>query len=239
MSVAMPGWQERVCRVDGIDGAGCSFYVASGAENFRVTQYGGEREFTQEMIDSIEPGDTFFDIGACIGFVAIHAARRGARVCAFEPDPQFRERLKQNVALNQLDNVHVLGWAISDTDGLAELFTDGQHGLSPTLAPSSGRGSVKTPLRSIDSAVANGELSVPQVVKLDIEGAEVRALRGMMKTLAGLQRPRKLFLEVHPPFIQQFGDDPADVETILDDCGYRLVDRRGRYEQLHEIWEAA
>ncbi len=239
MTITKPGWQERVCRVDGIDARGCLFHVASGAENFRVTQYGGEREFTQQMTEAVAPGETFFDIGACIGFVAIHAARRGAKVYAFEPDPQFRSRLVQNVSLNELHDVHVLGWAISDADGTATPFTDGQHGLSPTLAPSTGRGSIETPLRSIDSAIATGELSMPHVVKLDIEGAEVRALRGMRQTLAHDDRPRQLFLEVHPPFIQQFGDDPAEVEAILSGAGYKLIDRRGRYEQLHEIWEAA
>ncbi len=239
MAATATGWQERVCRVDGIDPRGCLFHVASGAENFRVTQYGGEREFTQRMIEAVSPGETFFDIGSCIGFVAVHAGLRGANVYAFEPDPEFRGRLHENLRLNELANVRVLGWAISDADGAATLFTDGQHGLSPTLAPSAGRGAVRTPLRAIDSAIANGELPMPHIVKLDIEGAEVRALRGMRRTLVAVDRPRQLFLEVHPPFIQQFGDDPAEVESILSGAGYRLVDRRGRYEQLHEIWEAA
>ncbi len=231
-------WQERVHRVDALDPRGCDFHVGSGAENFRVKQFGGELDFTRRMIEAIQPDDTFFDIGSCIGFVAIHAARRGAKVVAFEPDPQLRARLTQNIALNELD-VQVMPVAVSNRDGVATLYTDGQHGLSPTLAPTAGRGAIETVMRSIDSLIASGEIAKPGLIKLDIEGAEVRALNGMKQLLRGRDRPRQIFIEVHPPFIEQFKDDPAAVEAILLGCGYRLVDRRGRYEQLHEIWEAA
>ncbi len=239
MTAAVKGWTERVCRVDGIVASGCAFYVASGAENFRVNQYGGEREFTQEMIDAVQPGEVFFDIGACIGFVSVHAAAKGAIVHAFEPDPQFRARLKQNISLNKRDKVNVHGWAISENDGAMTLYTDGSHGTSPTLFASEGRGSVEVVVRSIDSAIATGELPPPHVVKLDIEGAEIKALRGMMKLLSAPGKPRKIFIEVHPPFIEQFGDDPAELEAILTSSGYIRTVQRGRYDQLHEIWEVA
>jgi len=233
-----PAWVERVCRVDGIDASGVLFAVASGTENFRVNQYGGEREFTQAIVESVSAGEVLYDIGACIGFVTVHAAKRGARVIGFEPDAQLRARTKQNLELNNLDAT-LFDVAISDTDGHATLYTDGGHGTSPTLFSTDGRGTTRVRVRSIDSLIEAGQLPAPHVIKLDIEGAEVRALRGMQQLLSSEARPRRLYIEVHPPFILQFNDDPADVEKILTHAGYTLIDRHTRYEQLHETWEIA
>jgi FkbM family methyltransferase len=231
-------WMPRVCRVDAIDASGVLFAVASGTENFRVNQFGGEREFTQAIIESVSMNEVLYDIGTCIGFVTVHAAKRGAKVIGFEPDAQLRARTQHNLTLNQLEAT-VLNVAIADTDGEITLYTDGGHGTSPALFNTDGRGTARVPMRSIDSLLAAREIPAPHVIKLDIEGAEVRALRGMSRLLSSDVRPRKLYIEVHPSFITQLNDDPGDVEKILVNAGYILRDRQQRYAQLHEIWEAA
>ena len=230
-------WVPTIRSIDSIV-PGCLFHVGSGTENFRVSQFGGEKEFTQQMIDAIRPGDVFFDIGTCIGFVAVHAAKRGANVMAFEPEPQLRKRALENLKLNSAAGVRVMDWAVSDGDGTADLFSDGPHGCSPTLAATDGRTPVTVRTRSIDAAIADGTLPTPQLIKLDIEGAEVKALRGMTSLLAATDRPRMLFIEVHPPMIKSMGDDVAELARILNGAGYELIANDVRYEQMHQVWSA-
>ena len=238
MSAALkPAWVPRIVTVDAIV-PGCRFHVGSGVENFRISQFGGEREFTQQIIDEIAPGETLFDIGSCVGFVAVHAGQKGANVVAFEPEPGIRRRLLENIELNGLPNVRVMDWAVADRAGTATLFTDGAHGNSPSLAGDRTRSAIEIRTGSIDDAIAARLLPAPQVIKLDIEGAEVRAVRGMKNLLAGANKPRSLFVEVHPPFIEQMGDDLAEFKAILTASGYGLASELGRYDQLHQIWHA-
>lgn len=230
-----PVWTPRIAQVDVIV-PGCKFHVGSGTENFRVTQFGGELEFTRQMIEAIRPGDVFFDIGSCIGFVAVHARRRGAGVVAFEPEPTFRQRLTENLALNGQHDVRVIDWAVSDSVGEATLFTDGAHGTSPTLATTAPRNAITIPTGTIDDGMTSEKLPWPTLVKIDIEGAEVRALRGMRGVLRSSNKPRTIFIEVHPPMIQTFGDDVSELHAILTQAGYELASEEGRWEQLHHVW---
>ncbi len=232
-----PVWTPRIAQVDTIV-PGCRFHVGSGTENFRVTQFGGELEFTRRMMEEIRSGDVFFDIGACIGFVAVHARKRGAGVVAFEPEPSFRARLKENLALNGQHDVPVVDWAVSDAVGTATLFTDGAHGTSPTLATTAPRDAVEISTGTIDNGLATENLPWPTLMKMDIEGAEVRALRGMRGLLRSSNKPRAIFIEVHPPMIQTFGDDVSELHAILTRAGYELATEEGRWEQLHHIWRA-
>ncbi|HEX8342305.1 MAG TPA: FkbM family methyltransferase, partial [Tepidisphaeraceae bacterium] len=105
-----PAWTPTIARLDDIHPGGCLFHVGSPNENFRIRRYGGERDFVKAMIDAIRPGESFFDIGASVGLVSVHARRRGARVTAFEPDPGIRARLFGNLSLNGIDDVHVVDW---------------------------------------------------------------------------------------------------------------------------------
>ena len=121
---------------------GATFEVAGPVEDFRVAAYGGEEEFTERILKAIGKGEVFFDIGTCVGLVAVHAAQKGARTYCFEPDPYWRSRLKRNLELNSLNEVTILEWAVSDSEGEAVLFTDGAEGNSPSLRRVGERGSL-------------------------------------------------------------------------------------------------
>lgn len=239
MTTTAKPWMPRIARVDALDPAGCLFHVGSPAENFRVTRLGGEQEYLRRLLDTLRPDDVLYDIGACIGLVSVHARRRGAAVVAFEPEPTFRGRLKENLALNGIDDVRVVDWAVADREGEITLYTDGQHGTSPSLSRTEGRGTMRVRTATLDGAIGRGELPPPTVVKMDIEGAEVRALRGMTALLSLPGRPRAVFLEVHPPMLADLGDGPADVTAILSDSGYRLADEGDREQQMLQVWVAA
>jgi hypothetical protein len=81
-----------------------------------------------------------------------------------------------------------------------------------------------------------GRLPRPTVIKLDIEGAEILALRGAKQLLTGPDRPRALFIEVHDTYLPGFGSSAGEVHEILREYGYTHdVYRAKRDGQTHLI----
>jgi FkbM family methyltransferase len=151
----------------------------------------------------IKPGMTVFDIGANIGFFAVAAARLvgpTGMVVAFEPNPAVAARFRENVELNGLtERLKVEQSAVGDFDGTAEFcfaLTHLQGRFSDLPYVPSGAETTPVPCCTIDSYVASTQL-VPDVVIMDVEHAEGRALRGMKSVL---QRYKPLvFIEMHGP----------------------------------------
>ena len=72
-------------------------------------------------------------------------------------------------------------------------------------------------------------------MKIDVEGAEAKVLKGAAKLLNGPNRPRLIFVEVHPDFLPAFGDSPEGVEELLRSAGYTLIATSRRAEQYHLV----
>jgi Methyltransferase FkbM domain len=91
----------------------------------------------------------------------------------------------------------------------------------------------------LDAEMVRNSLMVPTVLKIDIEGAEILALRGARKLLSGLfgPKPRVVFLEVHPKFLPAFNAVVEDVYELMENCGYSRTSSRVRDDQLHEVYQ--
>jgi hypothetical protein len=220
------------------DADGVRFEITNMSEHYRVVNHGGETEYTHAMLANLHSDDVLYDVGANVGMVALHAAKK-CRTIAFEPDPSFRSRLEANMALNPGGRLTVEPVAVSDHDDTVELFTNGAGGNSPSLAHHEGvEGRVSVTARSLDSLLAEGSLPKPTVIKMDIEGAEILALRGATKLLQGPDRPRALFIEVHDTLLPDFGSTPEEVHAVLEEFGYtNAVYRAKRADQWHLILE--
>ncbi|MBX0331023.1 FkbM family methyltransferase [Oscillochloris sp. ZM17-4] len=217
-----------------------TFEIHSPVEDIRVTGYGGEREAWAYFLTILRPTDVIFDVGASVGLYAIAAAAvatRGA-VYAFEPDPETRTRLIRNAELSMTHNLTIIDWAASDQDGHGTLYTDGASGFAPSLAPQDrpggpkGQALVRT--RPVDDALAAGELPLPSVLKIDIEGAEAACLRGCARLLAGAfgGPPRLIFVELHPLFLPGFGATVAEVRDQIARAGYHVQWQQERDQQI-------
>ncbi len=216
---------------------GCSFEITSRMERFRVTGYGDEPDSIERVLSEVRPGDVFYDIGSCVGMYSLHAALLGSVVVAFEPDPSYRKRLKRNIQINGLSRkVSVLDWAVSDAIGVAPLYTNGLDGKSPSLRQEGDRGSTIVRTNTIDNAISSGEIAWPQLIKIDVEGAEILALRGMRATLSAHNAPRRLFVELHPGFLSAFGSSVDECDRIIQSGGYRRSHVQERSEQLHVMY---
>jgi FkbM family methyltransferase len=167
---------------------------------------------------------------------AIHAAVRCKQVFAFEPDPGFQQRIQRNCSLNYLSNIHILPWAVSNQSGQTTLFTGGVAGKSPSLRDFGQGAPLSIEARSLDEEILQGRLPRPTVIKMDIEGAEWLALRGMSKLLSSPSPPRSLFVEIHPSFLRHFDASVEDVLSLIGSSGYQRVYHASRDQQEHFIF---
>lgn len=176
----------------------------------------------------LKPGMTFIDIGANMGLFTLFAASRvgaAGRVVTIEPSTREMQILKDNVERNALGNVKLYPMALSDRASEAELLvarlqnsghnTLGAFGYNTALDH---REEVRT-LR-LDELVQSEKLDRVDVIKMDIEGGELAALRGAGETLERF-RPVVL-IELSDRALQHQSSTSAEVLALLAQHGYRF-----------------
>lgn len=210
-----------------VGGAEASFHVTSRTEYERATTLVGERAVVEALLAEVAASDTFWDVGANVGLYTCLVADRLADggVVAFEPHPGNAERLRRNLRLNGLDAA-LDRRALSDAEGEAALHVVGQEagaGAHTLKGSADADGRVDVTLARGDALVADGEYDLPNLVKVDVEGAELEVLRGMEGTLADPDC-RAVFVEVH----RSHGVGVSEVRDLLETAGFaveRLQDR--------------
>jgi FkbM family methyltransferase len=174
----------------------------------------------------LRTGGTFVDVGANWGYFTLlgaHAVGAGGRVAALEPDPRLFATLSANVAANGLAQVAALPVAAAERDGpltLAGHAEDGGNwGVSSLVADGDGpRFRVRG--RPVDAVLNELGIERVELLKMDIEGAEDAALRGMTKGLAR-GRYRRVLLELHPRLHPRGAALLDDVAAAFTRAGYR------------------
>jgi FkbM family methyltransferase len=179
------------------------------------------KDFTM-LLQLVRPGAVFLDIGANIGWYSVHVAVRDplARVIAVEPIPSSYRWLVAAIAANNLPNVTAINAAVGAEPGTMTLFVDPTISGAASAAPSTGPEGlqrVECPVSTIDDIVAERGGTV-DVVKLDIEGAELLALEGGTRTLAA-HHPI-VFCEMLRKLTKPFGYHPNDIIALMRGHGY-------------------
>jgi FkbM family methyltransferase len=170
------------------------------------------------MLAFVEPGDVVLDLGAHIGTFALPAAAMGCRVIAVEPSPANVALLEAAVARNRFGNVEVVAAAACSRSGRVSFRPSGPHGYVATRA-TSGETVMVTGLRVDDILRARGVERVA-FVKMDVEGSELRALRGMSGLLSRKDAPPILY-EANGHCLGFYGSTPNAVVAELERHGYR------------------
>lgn len=215
-------WLKKTVRIDGHTvhinprDFGIAFELQSTGEY--------ERKSMALCMEVLKPGMTFVDIGAHVGLYSLQAARRvgpTGRVFSFEPDAGNFSYLERNMKGNGYTNVTLLQQAVTDTTGPITLyqsrFNTGDH---RTYFVSRGRRAVQIPGTTLDDFFADKPQTV-DVIKIDIEGAEEAALRGMTETLE--RNPNVvLLIECCPDFLRKAGTDPTALLRSLAEKGFHL-----------------
>lgn len=174
------------------------------------------------------PGAVALDVGANVGAYALLLGawvRPGGRVYAFEPSPAAFDGLRRHVALNGLAGVvHPVRAAVSDRTGTAALAGADQQGTSRLAM--AGDGTTETvETMTIDDFCARRGIA-PTLIKIDVEGWELEALRGARETIARGGEGLALFVEMHPTAWRERGLEPDEVRNELARQGLRAVPLR-------------
>ena len=193
----------------------------------RLIDYG---IYEPEMIESIKailrPGDTFIDLGGNEAYFSLIAARHigpSGKVFCIEPQERLWPTIIQNASANRISNIIIVPYGVSDSKGQVEIT------LYPSL--NSGASSIVTTFRSsfyprqqislasLDALIEEYRIDVVDLIKIDIEGFEVNALRSASKALQS-HKIKKLLIEIHPLQLKRLGQSEKDLFSLLQDHGY-------------------
>ncbi len=190
--------------------------VAVAGPKFSRDQY--EPALTQAFVENLHEGMIVYDIGAHWGYFSLLASRHvgdAGKIIAFEPHPHNVRVMEKNLKLNGIHNVHLLKVAVADTSGVATFDLGEDTGLGRL----SQKGSYQVRVVRLDDLFEQGEIPSPQLVKIDIEGAEGAALRGMRHILE--EAKPIVLLETH-------GDEAyTESDTLLRQLGYQQIQLEG------------
>jgi FkbM family methyltransferase len=229
-----------ICSHDGlIAGKTIRFHVNNPVEKFRLQRFGGEKDQLEALLALLRPDDVLYDIGSSVGAWSIPAAALvdKGKVISFEPDPENQQRLLKNYKLNGLTNFQLMPIAVGDNPGEMELFTAGAYAASPSLRPVNKIStSIKVKIETVDHLISMQEIPPPSIVKIDIEGAEMMALKGMSNLLSGNYKPRALVLELHPLFLPSFHTNLTEIFQFLMEKGYQIGKLASREDQVICTW---
>ncbi len=175
----------------------------------------GSYEFHKqhEFIQRVKPGQTVYDIGANVGFYTLLASElvgSTGKVFAFEPLPRNLHYLVKHINLNHLSNVEVCDWAVGDYDG-SQYFDPGSN---PSMGHLADEGPIQVQLRTLDGLFDAPDFSPPDILKIDVEGAEDRVLNGARNILE--RYSPVLFIATHGQ------EQNRRCISILESLGYRL-----------------
>jgi FkbM family methyltransferase len=146
---------------------------------------------------TVQRGDAVYDIGANVGFYTLLSsvlAGPSGVVYAFEPLPRNIELLKKHLLLNHIANVQVIESAVADKPGTASFELSGSA-LQGKLGGDPAATSITVNVVSLDQIVAERNLRLPRLMKVDVEGAEYDVLVGAEHTIKSA-RP-VIFLATH------------------------------------------
>lgn len=177
----------------------------------------------QRSLTLLQPGDVAIDVGANLGIWSLLAARRGARVHAFEPVPAIAARLRQHIADNGAA-VDVNQLAAGSERGSLPFFAvaDGNTGASSLSRQRDDSEEIDVDVVPLDDLIDHADL-----MKVDVEGAEILVFRGARRLLSSDDAPI-VFFEMSEQLSGSFGASGADVKRFLADCGYRIYRWDGR-----------
>ena len=183
-----------------------------------------EPKETLLFLETVKTGDTVWDIGANVGYYTVLAAKiAGAKgkIIAFEPDEENAKLLKENLELNKCQNVVVRPEAVFETNGRIGFNLEKNNKGDSSVAKDDA-GKISVPCVTIDSFFSSERELSPSVIKMDIEGAEIQALRGGTKTLLSLKKI-KLFIEYNPASLKKLGNNPESLLELLSKLEFRII----------------
>jgi|GEM_PF-3119393 len=204
-----------------------------------------EYKQTQVFLSLVNESTIFYDIGANMGYYSLLTAVHGGRAFAFEPSPEILQWLNVNIELNRnLKPITVVPEAVSDHDGTVTFFPhrEGNFGVGKIFADKTiaTENSVVAPSITVQSKTLDSvveKYGAPNLIKMDIEGAEYFVLKNPPELLRRTDAP-VLLIEFHEIAIKELGGSIEVLREGLLKIGYRCYKICGIHKETKEqTWE--
>lgn len=188
-----------------------------------------EAEYEKEVLEFadsfLKEGDNVIDIGANIGFLSIHFSQiiKFGKVYCFEPNEKLHLQLKNNFSINNLNNYTLESKAISSENTSSFLNVSNQHntGLS-SLSDFKNINTIEIETIKLDDYTLPNNVTL---IKIDVEGAELNALKGMKNVL--LNHKPFLIVEIVNKQLQNFNSNSKEVYSFLLHLQYSAYKKEG------------
>jgi FkbM family methyltransferase len=186
-----------------------------------------EPKTTQYLCSSLTFGHVFMDIGANAGYFSLLASRcvgQAGKVLAVEPNPAMAKQLRQNTERSGLTNVDIAEAACFDSVEVRDLYIGNPYNTGNSSLSGNNLAwtkSVEVACTTVDLLVEKHGLQRVDLVKIDVEGAELQVLRGMSATLKRL-RP-KIITELSSSLLEAFSVTLDTVQEYFRDIGYSVT----------------
>jgi FkbM family methyltransferase len=204
----------------------------------------GDFEFDdlRHFLDHVRDQDLVFDIGANVGAYCVPIGRRfpQARVVSFEPIPLNAALIEVSILANRISNVEVVRACVTDAPGSVEFSVSEDSAYSSMIATQRKAEAGRLVCRavSLDDYVHERALPAPDVVKIDVEGAELKVLQGAVQLFSGADAsPRFVMIELFDKNLQAFGTSITEVVAWMTQRRYRpyvlIEGRKAPFELSH------
>ncbi|MBT5881866.1 MAG: FkbM family methyltransferase [Rhodospirillaceae bacterium] len=190
------------------------------------------------IIEAATNTQCVFDIGAHVGLITLPASKLvapGGRVYAFEPSDFNRAMLLRHIALNDANNVEVVGDLVGAKDESEIVFYQQSKDSTMNTVVEFPKDSHWPKLPSmnttrkrqicLDTFCKERDLK-PDVIKINTQGAEFGVLKGAEATIRAAQPT--IFLSVHPQYLEILGSSVDELSKLIDDLWYVCVNYLGK-----------
>jgi len=172
------------------------------------------------FLSLVRPGSRVVDLGSHLGTFSLSAAAAGAQVISVDGSPRHADLLRRAADRNGLP-VRAVHGAITGADAPAAMLGTSIHTRLARSDEAPHAAVREVPSVTVDALMRESGWDRVEVVKMDIEGNEPSALRGMERTFARGVRPA-IVLECNAGLLPLFGSSPAALRCVLEELGYRL-----------------
>ena len=220
----VPTTETRISEVRTLDGL--RFLVATGPEandpislSLAAGEHPPEYRELLGLLRTVAPaGGRVLDLGAHLGSFTLGAPAAGFEVVAVEASPRNAALLRASVAVNADGRTRIVHAAVADRAGTLCFEAAGPY-VHVSKSPGTA-GRVEVPAVAVDDLLAEVGWGRVDFIKMDVEGSEVAAVRGMAKLLARADAP-PICYESNAHTLHFFGQTPRDLKATVEALGYR------------------
>ena len=192
-----------------------------------------EPEMVQAITALLGERDCFIDLGANEGYFSIIASNcvgAAGRVYCIEPQARLWPVIVQNASANSLSNICIIPYGVSNLTGWADITLYPSLNTGASSLVSSYRSKIypkqRIRLVQLDELIEQYEITEVKLMKIDIEGYEINALKSALKSLRD-KTIKNIIVEIHPEQLRHLGQSVDELYELLMNNGYQYQNFNG------------